>query len=266
MTLVTYYLALITLGLLPSAIWLTYYLHKDLHPEPKVLILKTFLMGIIVSPLVIIGGMLALTAVCQCDPRSTIYQSVLGDPRFLLFAAFLEELVKFFAVYVVILRSPDFDEPVDAMIYMITAGLGFAAMENVLYLSRTIQEGVSVHATLGMHAQATLSVWMLRFVGATLLHTLSSALIGYFLAMSWFFAHHQKKLIGIGIVLATIFHFTFNMFVSTPLTPSSWNSTTRLLVGQGYATFLLIGMAFLISVLFDKIKERHMTRVSASSQ
>ena len=158
-----------------------------------------------------------------------------------------------------VLNSSEFDEPVDAMVYMITAGLGFAAMENILYLSRTIQEGISIHATLGMHAQATLSVWLLRFTGATLLHTLSSALLGYFLALSWFFQHHRRKLFYIGLVLATIFHFTFNILVSTPLTPESWNPLNRLLVNQAYSTFLLITMAFLISILFDKIRERSTT-------
>ncbi|MEK7589492.1 MAG: PrsW family intramembrane metalloprotease [Patescibacteria group bacterium] len=255
MSIATYYIILIILGLLPSAIWLAYYLRKDCHPEPKYLIAKTFLMGIIVSPLVIAAGFLIISAaskICDC-------QISIQDYRFLLWAAFLEEFIKFYAVKLLVLNSSEFDEPVDAMVYMITAGLGFAAMENILYLSRTIQEGITIHATLGMHAQATLSVWLLRFTGATLLHTLSSALLGYFLALSWFFQHHRRKLFYIGLVLATIFHFTFNILVSTPLTPESWNPLNRLLVNQAYSTFLLITMAFLISILFDKIRERSTT-------
>jgi len=252
MTLASYYVVLIIAGFLPSIIWLTYYLRRDSHPEPKYMIVKTFLMGIIVSPLVIAAGFLVLSIVskaCDCQIR-------LQDYRFLLWAAFLEEFVKFYAVKLVVLKNAEFDEPIDAMIYMITAAMGFAAMENILYLSRTVQEGVSIHATLGMHAKAALSVWILRFTGATLLHTLSSALVGYFLALSWFFAHHQRKLIYIGLVLATIFHFTFNIFVSKPLAPDSWDIGKQLLVGQVYALLLLVGMAFLISVLFDKIRER----------
>ena len=136
------------------------------------------------------------------------------------------------------MRSPEFDEPIDAMIYMITAGLGFAAMENILVMFRVFPDG----------AQATMATWGLRFTGATLLHALSSGLMGYFLAMSWFFQDHKKKLILIGFIMATIFHFTFNTFLS---------AFDNRLTGLVYSTSLLMVMAFLVSVLFDKIKERH---------
>ena len=148
-----------------------------------------------------------------------------------------------------VLRNPEFDEPVDAMIYMIAAGLGFAAIENILVLFRTIESGLS----------QTLSVWALRFVGSTLLHTLASAMVGYFLAMSWFFQDHRKKLIVIGLALATVFHFTFNLILAT-FTGDPGSSDPRGLI---YSTILLLFMAFLVSILFDKIKERH-TRTMAS--
>jgi len=253
MSLPLYYVILIILGFLPSIIWLAYFLRKDCHPEPKHLIIKTFLMGIIVSPLVVQAGYLSIYLISTFFGAQASTSEILQDYRFLLWAAFLEEMIKFLAVTFVVLKSVEFDEPVDAMIYMVTAGLGFAAMENMLYLSRTIQEGIINHATLGMHLQATLTVWLLRFTGATLLHSLSSALLGYFLAMSWFYFHHQRKLIAIGIVLATIFHFVFNVIVSTPH-----------VVSQLYSIILLIAMAFLISILFDKIKERHQSRLNTA--
>src|SRR3989344_4640796 len=49
--------------------------------------------------------------------------------------------------------------------------------------------------------QITLATWALRFTGATLLHALSSGLLGYFLAMSWFFQNHKKKLVVIGLII-----------------------------------------------------------------
>ncbi|MBI3274099.1 MAG: PrsW family intramembrane metalloprotease, partial [Candidatus Colwellbacteria bacterium] len=147
----------------------------------------------------------------------------------------------FFAIYLVIIRSPEFDEPVDGMIYMISAALGFAAIENVLTMFNLVPDGIDV-------AFKTLA---LRFVGATLLHALASGLIGYFLAMAWFFREHKKKLIMFGIVLATLFHMAFNMLISSAQTSADPT------VGLVYTTFLLITLAFLVSILFDKIKERH---------
>src|SRR3989344_3684840 len=229
-------IVLITLGLTPSLVWLCFYSRKDCHPEPKNLLAQTFLMGIIISPLAILFQFSfaniasTIMGVGQATTQNSSY--------FFFWAAAVEEVIKFYAVRILILRNPDFDEPIDAMIYMITAGLGFAAMENILVMFRVFPDG----------AQATMATWGLRFTGATLLHALSSGLMGYFLAMSWFFQDHKKKLILIGFIMATIFHFTFNTFLS---------AFDNRLTGLVYSTSLLMIMAFLVSVLFDKIKERH---------
>lgn len=228
------YLLLITLGTLPSLIWLGYWLKKDCHPEPKALVTKTLLLGIILSPLAIIFQMLFSQVIGQytgIDPK------IIGDsPWFFLWAAFVEEFVKYLAVFFIVLRSPAFDEPVDAMVYMLTAAMGFAAMENILVINRVIADGLS----------ATIGIWGLRFAGATLLHALSSALLGYFIALAWFYFPHRKALFMAGLTFATLFHFAFNMFISQMHQNAS----------LAFSTLLLIAMAFLISALFDKIKER----------
>ncbi|KKS24983.1 MAG: hypothetical protein A2736_00670 [Candidatus Yanofskybacteria bacterium RIFCSPHIGHO2_01_FULL_41_27] len=225
---------LVSLGLLPSLLWLSYYLRKDCHPEPKTILTKTFLMGIIISPIAILLqlGFVQLGQIFQSDIFSQ------NSASFFLWAAFAEEIIKYSAVALIVLRDPAFDEPIDAMIYMITAALGFAAIENILVMFRIIPDG----------ANAALSIWALRATGATLLHALSSALLGYFLAMSWFFQDHKKKLVVIGITMASLFHMSFNVFLSV---------FENRLTGLIYSTSLLIIMAFLISILFDKIRERH---------
>lgn len=229
-------ISLITLGLIPSLVWLYFYARKDCHPEPKNLLAQTFLMGIIVSPIAILlqfsfAQITSMAAgISQAAVQNTSY--------FFLWAAIVEEVIKFYAVRLLIMRNPEFDEPIDAIIYMITAGLGFAAMENILVMFRVFPDGT----------QTALATWALRFTGATLLHALSSGLLGYFLAISWFFRDHKGKLIVIGLILATIFHFTFNTFLS-----AFENRFTSLI----YSTSLLIVMAFLLSILFDKIRDRH---------
>src|SRR3989344_6797074 len=229
-------IVLITLGLTPSLVWLFFYSRKDCHPEPKNLLAQTFLMGIIISPLAILFQFSfaniasTIMGVGQATTQNSSY--------FFFWAAAVEEVIKFYAVRILILRNPDFDEPIDAMIYMITAGLGFAAMENILVMFRVFPDGT----------QTALATWALRFTGATLLHALSSGLMGYFLAMSWFFRDHRRKLVIIGLIMATIFHFTFNTFLSI---------FDNRLTGLVYSTSLLMIMAFLVSILFDRIKERH---------
>ena len=227
---------LVALGLIPSLVWMIFFYHQDCHPEPKYLITKTFLMGIIIAPLAVF---------LQWGFENFIHGSSLGlinyfladGSLFFLWAAFVEEFVKYYAVRIIALHDAAFDEPVDAMVYMMMAGLGFAAIENILYLFSAIHNGI----------QTTLVVWALRSVGSTLLHALSSGLVGYFLALSWFFQHHRRKLLFTGLVIATLFHFTFNLFLA-----AADNELRGLLLSVG----LLCVMAFLVFLLFDKIKKR----------
>jgi RsiW-degrading membrane proteinase PrsW (M82 family) len=228
------YVILIIVGALPSLIWLGYWLRKDCHPEPKALITKVLLLGIMLSPLAIAAQMLFVQAAASTfgfDPSSFS-----DTPWFYLWAALVEETVKWLVVWFIVIRNPEFDEPVDAMVYMLTAAMGFAAMENILAINRALGDGVT----------AAIGLWGLRFAGATLLHALASALLGYFIALSWFAFSHRRALFFTGLAMATVFHWVFNLFIS------GMHQSVSLL----FSTFLLIVMAFLISALFDKIKER----------
>lgn len=222
---------LVFFGFVPSLSWLGFYLKKDIHPEPKYLVSRTFLMGIILAPLAVIAQWLFREFVPQLFPGYGAMDSV----WFFLWAAFIEEVVKFLAVRFIVVHDPEFDEPIDAMIYMVVAGLGFAAIENVLVLFQTLPRGT----------EDTIQTWLLRFAGATLLHAVSSAIVGYFLALSWFYNRHSSKLITLGILIATIFHFVFNV---------------SLLAGGGspasivYSAIFLIFTAAIVSVLLAKLK------------
>ena len=236
---------LVTLGFAPSLLWLTFYLRRDCHPEPKYLLIKAFLMGIVISPLAILLqlGFSELRAIFNFE---FLYQ---GTTAFFLWSSLVEEFLKFLAVYLVVVRSPEFDEPVDGMIYMITAALGFAAIENVLVMFNLIPNG----------AETALNTLALRFVGATLLHALASGFMGYFLAMSWFFHEHKKKLVLFGLAMATLFHGVFNMLIVFA------QESANPVIGLVYTTFLLIILAFLVSILFDKISERRTNQLAQLS-
>lgn len=232
---------LVFLGVMPSLIWMSLFLKEDKHPEPKSLIAKTFLMGIIISPLAIV----LQAAFGHLGSWGPIDYVVADGSLFFLWAAFVEEFLKFYAVRVIALTDPAFDEPIDAMIYMMMAGLGFAAIENILVLFRTVPDGIN----------AALTVWALRSLGATLLHALSSGLLGYFLGLSWFYRGHRKKIIALGLVVATLFHFSFNIFLA---------GSNNQLRGLAFATGLLCVMAFLILLLFDKMKKRSANTIRLS--
>jgi len=189
--------ALIALGFAPALAWLFFYLKEDLHPEPKRLIAFTFILGAAFA-------FLALASELAANKALDWIGTAAFSPVNLIILAFIEELFKFEAAYVAVHKNPDFDEPIDAMIYMVVASLGFATVENL----GAIHSGPSQTALLSVVFETT----SLRFVGATLLHTLTSALLGYYWAKSIRSFNSKRPLVW-GFVLATILHSVFNFFI-----------------------------------------------------
>lgn len=198
------------------------------------MIVRTLFVGILVAPLAIVAELLFTKVFGHFAPSLIIANSAL----FYLWASFVEEYVKYLAVRLSVVNNSNFDEPIDAMIYMISAGLGFAAIENILVLFQSFQNGT---------IDSTFQIWLLRFAGATLLHAVSSALLGYFFALSWFYTHHSKKIMFIGFFTATLAHFVFNMSL---LVTNADN------IGFIISSAGLLALIFLISYLFRKLKKR----------
>jgi len=180
----------ILFALLPSFAWFYFFNKEDVHPEPKKKIFVTFLFGGIFSFLALFLELFFVEFT-----KNFIYSKIL----IMFYVALVEEIIKFLPAFFTNNRSKDFDEPVDAMIYMICSALGFAAVENFLIISERIYFGYNV----------AFEAMILRFLGATLLHVFSSSILGYYWALSHF--KNKKQLFPLGIVLAVIVHFVFNI-------------------------------------------------------
>ena len=97
------------------------------------------------------------------------------------------------------------EDPVDWPIYLITTALGFAAIENTLFLIKPLSLD---------QATVSLLTGQLRFLGATLLHTVASGIIGISIGLSLYMNKWQKKLaVLMGIVGAIALHSVFNFFI-----------------------------------------------------
>lgn len=187
-------------GVLPSLLWLSFWLLEDRkHPEPKKYIFFTFLAGMaVVLPIV-----LPLEKFVQAQAALMGYAT---QGLLVLFLwALIEEVFKFAAAYVAALHWRVFDEPLDGIIYMITAALGFAALENTLFLASPLSQG---------NIAQTIVTGDLRFIGATLLHVLSSATVGLCLAYAFSKKASMRRWAALlGVVLATALHTAFNFFI-----------------------------------------------------
>ena len=184
----------VLLGFVPSFAWLLFYMQEGMRPEPKRLIALAFVTG---------AAFAFLALIFQMGLRSFLSGLNFGDRSFLwlfLFAA-VEELLKFAAAYAAVHKSPEFDQPVEAMLYAVVAALGFAAVENI---------GVLIGGNPGTMGFANVfHLVTFRFIGATLLHTLASGLVGYYWALS--IRHFgAKKYLAIGLLAATFLHAAFN--------------------------------------------------------
>ncbi|MDW8279969.1 MAG: PrsW family glutamic-type intramembrane protease [bacterium] len=194
----------IILGFLPGLTWLFFYLKEDPHPEPKYLIFITFISGIIAALLSFFIQYFLNNFFEKNNLALTQTSSLLNIILIFLVFAFIEEFMKFFITLLTVSKNKNFDEPVDAMIYIIINALGFATLENIGVLTNN-----QIIKNSSLIMIQTLS---LRFVGATLLHTLTSGFIGYFWAISIREFNYKKPLI-LGLFLATILHTIFNFFI-----------------------------------------------------
>lgn len=179
-------------GIVPALLWLTFWLLEDrCEPEPKRYIFFCFILGMLTIPFVLEAEHFAATYVT--------------GPFLLVLWAAIEELFKFGAAYLGALRWSVFDEPLDAVIYMVTAALGFAALENMLFILTPLESG---------NVLQTIVTGDLRFVGATLLHTLSSATIGLAIAFAYSASAASRRLAAcVGVILAIVLHAGFNLSI-----------------------------------------------------
>lgn len=195
-------------GILPALLWLMFWLKEDEHPEPRYIILVTFLLGMVCVPLVLPFQYLIAKIFSNSKEVTEIAQSSMLLASIIVISwAFFEELFKYIASHLVVLQRRAIDEPMDWIIYMISTALGFAAAENILFIINPILEG---------DITKSFATGNLRFIGATLLHVISSATIGVFMAFSFYKSKKIKFIYRIaGIFTATALHAAFNLFIIT---------------------------------------------------
>ncbi|MEI7777080.1 MAG: PrsW family glutamic-type intramembrane protease [bacterium] len=181
-------------GLLPAIFWLHFWLHEDnAHPEPRGRIIYTFIMGMI--------GVILVIPIEQLVSNYFIDGSLIS---FFLWAS-SEELIKFGIAYFTALRTRYFDEPIDAVIYMITAAVGFSALENTFFILQPLIQGDNL---------GTIISGNIRFIGASLLHVAASSIVGVSLAFAFYKSKITKWISGIiGLIIAIILHTAFNFFI-----------------------------------------------------
>jgi len=184
---------------LPSLFWLIIYLREDKkEPEPHRLLFSLFIWGMVAA-----AGALVLELITQefIEIKIPFYKLF-----FFTFAApLIEELLKFILIKKICFGQRCFSQIIDGVIYAVSLSLGFAMFENFFYFTSFLSLGTS--ALLGGIA--------LRTFTSTLLHTLSTGWMGYWMGKSRFDGKNETRFLITGFSIAFLIHSAFNLFLLT---------------------------------------------------
>ena len=218
----TYFAIAFLAGLIPALFWLWFWLREDkASPEPKILIATAFIAGMLIVPLVLPLQQFAM-------------QRFAGDNLIFVWVI-IEEVLKYSAALIVVLWNKAVDEPIDAIIYMVSIALGFAALENALFIFNPLVDGDYTSSFLTGN---------FRFLGSTLLHVLASGTVGVAMALSYY-KRDLVKIISatVGLFIAIILHAFFNFTIM--------DASGETVIG----VFMFVWMGVIVLfLLFEKVK------------
>lgn len=173
---------LLAISLAPGIAIILFILYRDkFDREPAVVLLVSFFFGIL------------STIPAYLLESAAGYFKLSGIEGSILFAflgvALVEELVKFIPLRYYSLSRRSFDEPLDGIVHGVMIGMGFATLENILYVYR--------------HGMET--GW-LRMFTAVPGHASWGVIMGYYAGKARFDYERRAKILLTGFLLATFFH------------------------------------------------------------
>lgn len=169
-------------ALIPVVVALWYIFKKDsAQPEPTKWLAKAFWYGVLSALLSFVFSM-PLGAIFGLELDAEIYPSIFDAfaDAFLL-AAIPEELAKFIMLWLLLRKNPHFDEKFDGIVYAVCIGMGFAGIENVMYLAEGMEDG------------SWISTGIVRALFSIPGHFLFAVLMGYYYSLyHWGIDRNQK--------------------------------------------------------------------------
>jgi len=198
--------ALVALSVVPALALAGYVWRTDVTTgEPIGLLAVTFLLIVLLAGFVAVlnelGG-LALGVREGAFGLGTIlfYYLVVGP---------VEETAKLLAVRLHAYRSDRFDAVIDGAVYGAVAGLGFATIENALYITRALEPATTALGTIAA-ADGITAARALAGPG----HVIYSGVAGFYLGLAKFNREYAVPLVLKGLLIAAVLHGTYNVGAS----------------------------------------------------
>lgn len=203
---------LLLLAIAPVTIIILYIYFKDkFEKEPIGLLFKAFLLGATVSILITtILGTIVGKLIPLLDEKNILQQFL----QAFIVVALVEEFSKYLIVRFYAQRNKEFNEPFDGIVYAVIVSMGFAGLENILYVFQYGFETGVIRAFTAVPAHATFGI-----------------LMGYFMGKAKF-SKNRIQLNLIGLLLATVFHGAYDFFLFISFIPGiSIGAFVSLIIG-----------------------------------
>ncbi len=227
-------LGIFMLAFSPGIFWLWLIYTRDKYrPEPRLLVIRTFLLGAAVSVPVTLIEFGLYPGAADLDLSRPVNIATAAYLA-LIVAGVTEEIGKYAVVRYTIYNSPYFDEPMDGLVYASAAALGFASLENVGYMLTYGWEIIAVRGPF-----------------STLAHVLFSGIWGYLLGRQKIHPGTGRALLIAGLTLSIILHGAFDFLL---LSKKGYEMIALVVfVGSGIGFMGLINLANKQSPYKDKV-------------
>lgn len=180
---------ILMLAVLPVIVLASYIYKKDKYEkEPIGMLLRAFFLGLLAIPL----DLVVVETINVMIPGSTVFYQAFFE------AGIPEELCKWALFMIFIWRNKNFNEFFDGIVYACFIGLGFACIENIMYVFGNETFG-GAFATGVMRA-------LLSVPG----HFLFAVIMGYFLGMAKFRPEQRRKYMMLSLVCPMLAHGLFD--------------------------------------------------------
>jgi len=190
---------ILSAALLPAILLWLYIWKKDMQKEPTYWLVKAVLWGVGISiPVSMVeGGLETLLFGADGKPADLLGTTTLA----FIVAGLTEESFKLFALWMVLKKNPFFDEHFDGIVYAVSVGLGFAAIENIGYV---------------MSNENWMSVAIVRALLAVPGHYAFAILMGYYYSVYHFVDHSAKNAICV-LLVPVLAHGTYDALAMSEL-------------------------------------------------
>jgi len=194
---------LVVLSVVPAFGLAAYIWYADVTTsEPLALLVGTFLLGVLFAGFAAIVNTLASAVTAVPVVGMALFFYLVVGP--------VEETVKWLAIRLYAFRDDRFDAVIDGAVYGAMAGLGFATIENAIYITQGIGQASSVGSQAIAGATQTAASRLLAGPG----HVIYSAFAGYYLGLAKFNRENAGPIVVKGLLIAAFIHATYNTAVT----------------------------------------------------